>query len=124
MTFVERSPKAYEVIKKNLIAIRADERARLMREDVYRIRPTGEEDFIFCAPPYPEIERMPGLARQLALGAKPACQWILQHPKSYNISEIENTWNLLQTRIYGKNALSFFEFTLPTEPGPKKIDSA
>ena len=108
VTFVENAAPALGVLKRNLALLGGRERTRLVRGDVYTYRGAGDEDFIFTSPPFPEIDRMSHLGRNLGVQAAPGAWWILQHPKRYEISGIDDTWERVETRIYGTNALSFF----------------
>jgi 16S rRNA (guanine(966)-N(2))-methyltransferase RsmD len=119
VTMVERSHDAIRVIKRNLALLECDQRARLVCEDVYAYRDFGQEDFIFTSPPYPEIGRIPNLARRLSELVSPDAWWILQHPKSFNIKELEQFWRLDDSRVYGSNSLSFFQIMAKEEISAK-----
>ncbi len=119
VTMVERSPDAIRVIKRNLALFECDQRARLVCEDVYAYRDFGQEDFIFTSPPYPEIGRIPNLAKRLSSLISPNAWWILQHPKSFNLKELEGFWRLGESRVYGSNILSFFQILAKGEPSDK-----
>lgn len=119
VTMVERSSDAIRVIKRNLALLDCDQRARLICEDVYAYRDYGQEDFIFTSPPYPEIGRIPILAKRLSGLVKAHAWWILQHPKSFNIKELEDSWRLDESRVYGSNVLSFFQVLVKDQPSGK-----
>ncbi len=116
VTFVEKSPAAQAVLRRNLSLLDCEGRFRLLRLDAHVYQDVADEDFIFAAPPYPQIERMGRLGQYLACHAASEAVWILQHPKNYRINGIEQFWEMVETRTYGSNALSFFRLPKKAQP--------
>ena len=108
VTFVENSPKALEIIRRNLKMLRAGTEARCVSTSAFVYGDLAGEDFIFVSPPYPQIERMSSLGRFMGPKASEGTWWILQHPSGYALKGAENFWEPVETRDYGRNALTFF----------------
>lgn len=108
VTFVENSPKALEIIRRNLKMLRAGTEARCVSTSAFVYGDLAGEDFIFVSPPYPQIERMSSLGRFMGPKASEDTWWILQHPSGYAVEGVENFWEPVETRDYGRNALTFF----------------
>lgn len=108
VTFIESSHQAHEVLKKNLVMLRCDRRARLVLGNAFTYRDIRDESIIFSAPPYPDIDRMPQLGIHLSECAGEQALWILQHPRKYSLQGVEHLWQVQDCRHYGSNAITFY----------------
>ncbi len=128
--FVENDTAAIQVIKKNLGVTKLQDKAQVLKYDVFEIIPYLEKnaievDLVLASPPYPLIEKSLYRDKLLSLFSLLCNKHIiksegiimLQHRKtnleiSRDISDLE----LFDTRSYGDTQLSFFKFTLKQEP--------
>jgi len=125
-TFVERAPKAIEVIWKNLRATGLQDRATVMEEDVFRFLHRNKDtyDIVYIAPP-----QYRGLWERTlrALEAAPhTVGWvaIVQiHPREFRDLPLR-TLSLAQVRRYGSTQLCFYTPLQPqASEGPGHSDS-
>ncbi len=112
-TFVEFNTEALHVLGENLRLTKLADRAKVVREDVFKFlrrAPSELYDMVYVAPPqYKEfwIETMELLDKQEFL--TPAGVVVVQiHPKEYQELELQS-YELADQRKYGSTMLCFYE---------------
>jgi len=122
IVLLEQDERVLKVLKKNVDLLDpAPEEIRLLPGDAFLFDRVKGADFIFTAPPYPRIQEMGRFGRHLGKKAESGTIWILQHPKTYKIKGLENYWEMLESREYGFNVLTFFE-KLEKSPFPEVVE--
>ncbi len=123
--FVENDGSAIQVIKKNLEATRLQDKALVLKFDVFEIVPylvkkNIEADLVLASPPYPLLEQSSYRNKILILFSslcsryivQPEGIMILQHRKKDREMSLDDfSLELFDTRIYGDTQLSFFKNT-------------
>lgn len=106
VVFIENDRAAAELIRSNLVSLKAEARARVIRGPAALYLGSIDADIVFIDPPYPKEREY--LASMEALEAKPARLVIVQHSTRFALKDEYGA--LQRTRIvkYGDNALSFF----------------
>ncbi|MFN3531070.1 MAG: 16S rRNA (guanine(966)-N(2))-methyltransferase RsmD [Candidatus Brocadia sp.] len=124
--FVENDWSAIQVIKRNLEATRLQDKALVLKDDVFEIVPYLEKnnievDLVFASPPYPLIEQSSYRNKLLILFSslcskhilQPEGMIMLQHRKTgFEVPSEAFSIELFDTRIYGDTQLSFFKNTM------------
>lgn len=124
--FVEKDWPAIQVIKKNLEATRLQDKAQVLKDDVFEIVPYLEKnnievDLVLASPPYPLIEQSSYRNKLLILFSslcskrilQPGGLIMLQHRKTdFEVPSEVFSIELFDTRIYGDTQLSFFKNTM------------
>lgn len=124
--FIEIDKCAIQIIKKNLETTKLQDKAQVLRYDVFEAVPyleknSIEADLIFASPPYPLIEKSPYRDELLVLFSilcskrivQPEGIIILQHKKmAFEIPPGVSSLELFDTRIYGDTQISFFKNTM------------
>jgi len=112
VVFVESSPKAVQVLKRNLELTGFTARARIVRQDVFRFlaRPVAQPcDLIYVAPPqYQGLWARTLMALDGGYWLKADGLVVVQiHPKEYQSLEL-HTLDLVDQRQYGSTMLCFY----------------
>lgn len=121
--FIEIDKSAIQVIKKNLETTKLQDKAQVLRYDVFEIVPYLEKnsievDLVFASPPYPLIEKSSYRDELLVLFSilcskrivQPEGIIVLQHKKTaFEIPPDAPYLELFNTRIYGDTQISFFK---------------
>jgi 16S rRNA (guanine966-N2)-methyltransferase len=104
--FIEKNRAAANLIKSNLAALGADQRARVIHGPAATWLAGLEADVVFLDPPYPKEQEYEAALE--ALAAKPPALVVVQHSSRFKLKEQYGP--LRRTRIVrqGENALSFF----------------
>lgn len=122
-TFVEADSVATDCIRKNLEKANLAQRAQVVRSDVFGFlgSPTPPVHLILADPPYLKQPSDTDFAAKLLLEKR-----LPKHLRENGVLVIEHNphhppanptlWNLIDSRTYGKSALSFFRASLQTEP--------
>ncbi len=127
--FVESDNAAIQVIKKNLEVTKLQDKAQVLKYDVFEIVPylkknAIEVDLVLASPPYPLIEKSLYRDKLLSLFSLLCNKHIiksegiimLQHRKTnLEISPDISGLELFDTRSYGDTQLSFFKTTSKQE---------
>lgn len=120
--FIEIDKSAIQVIKKNLETTKLQDKAQVLRYDVFEIVPylvknSIEVDLVFASPPYPLIEKSSYRDELLVLFSilcskrivQPEGLIVLQHKKTeFEIPTEAPYLELFNTRVYGDTQISFF----------------
>jgi len=120
--FVEASWKAVQVIRRNLEATALADRAKVVRQDVFKfIRKQADVQFniIYIAPPQHKglwVRTLQALDEE-ALLAQDGLAIAQIHPKEYEALNLK-TLHLVDQRRYGSTLLCFYGSTKPL-PHPK-----
>jgi 16S rRNA (guanine966-N2)-methyltransferase len=121
--FIEADPTAVECIKQNLTKAKLDDRAQVIRSDVFAFlaSPVARVHLILADPPYLKTLGEHDLAAKLLLDTR-----LPKHLRDKGVLVIEHNphyppsnpavWDLIDSRSYGKSALSFFRTKLAVEP--------
>ncbi len=123
--FIEINTSAIQVIKKNLEATKLQDKAHVLRCDVFETIPYLEKnnikvDLVFASPPYPLIEKSPYRDKLLVLFSllcskhilQPEGLIMLQHRKTeFEMPPDIPHLALFDIRIYGDTQISFFKNT-------------
>ncbi len=121
--FIEIDKSAIQVIKKNLETTKLQDKAQVLRYDVFEIVPylvenSVEVDLVFASPPYPLIEKSSYRDELLVLFSilcskrivQPEGLIVLQHKKTeFEIPTEAPYLELFNTRVYGDTQISFFK---------------
>lgn len=121
--FVENNWSAIQVIKKNLEVTKLQDKARVLKYDVFKIIPYLEKnsievDIALASPPYPLLGKKSYRDKLLALFSSLCSKHILhseslvilQHRKTdFEITTEASCIELFDTRSYGDTQLSFFK---------------
>ena len=124
--FIDNDTSAIQVIKKNLEATRLQDKAQVIKYDVFEIIPYLEKnniqfDLVLASPPYPLVEKNSYRDNLLLLFSSLYCNHItqpggimmLQHRKTdFKIPPEASYLELVDTRIYGDTQLSFFKMAM------------
>ena len=124
--FVENDWSAVQVIKKNLEVTKLQDKARVLKYDVFEIIPYLEKnntavDLVFASPPYPLVEKKSYRDNLLTLFSSLCSKHIIQSDGlimlQHRKTDLEITPETLyievfDTRIYGDTQLSFFKNTI------------
>ncbi len=124
--FIEIDKSAIQIIKKNLDATKLQDKAQVLRYDVFEVVPyleknSTEVDLVFASPPYPLIEKSIYRDNLLVLFStlcskhiiQPEGIIMLQHRKTeFKLPSDAPHLELFNTRIYGDTQISFFKNTL------------
>ncbi len=119
--FVEIDRAAIQTVKKNLEATKLEDKALVLKYDVFEIVPYLEKndikvDIVFASPPYPLVEKAYYRDKLLGLFSdlcgrhiiQPEGIIIFQHRKTdFEISQLAANLDLWDSRIYGDTQISF-----------------
>lgn len=107
LTIIEKDPKMFDFIKKNLTDL-SIQNTKLIRLDVFKFLETCTEqyDFIFAGPPYAlaEIDLLPKIVVKQNL-LLPNGMFVLEHTPRNHYEKFEK---FVQERNYGTTVFSFF----------------
>jgi 16S rRNA (guanine966-N2)-methyltransferase len=113
-TFVEQGRAALETIRANLTHTHMEERARVVRSDVFTFLahpPDTPFDFIYVAPPQYKglwLETLRALDAGPAWLAADGAIIVQIHPREFQPIELQH-YELVDERKYGSTALYFYE---------------
>ena len=109
--FVESSPRAAAVIRRNLEAVGAADLAQLRRAFVSEVIGKFDADIYFLGPPY---EATKEYASTLAALAERPAQWVIaQHAKQLELAARYGTLSRVRVVKVGANRLSMFRHEAP-----------
>ena len=104
--FVESNPVAVRVIQENLLALRVEQEARVMRATVQEALSGLSADVCFLGPPYALVDEY---ARTLgALGESPPILVIVQHAVRHELAGAYGRLRRFRVIRQGSNSLSFY----------------
>lgn len=121
--FIENDLSAIQIVKKNLEATRLQDKARVLKSDVFEVLSYLEKndkqiDLVFASPPYPLVEKKSYRDKLLTLFSslcsnhiiQPDGLMVLQHRKA-DVEMIPEACclELFETRMYGDTQISFFK---------------
>ena len=121
-TFVESDSIAVECIRQNLVKAKLDRRAQVVRSDVFGFFGSlfPPVHLILADPPYLKQQGETDFAAKLLLDTR-----LPQHLREKGVLVIEHNphhppsnpavWDLIDSRSYGKSALSFFRAKPPAD---------
>src|SRR6185312_4726711 len=104
--FIENDRAAAELIRKNLVSLKAAGRARVIRGGAALYLGSIEADIVFIDPPYPKEREYQ--ASMEALEAKPPRLVVVQHATRFALRDAYGPLRRTRAVRYGDNTLSFF----------------
>ena len=104
--FIEKNRGAANLIRSNLVALKAEGRARVIHGPAGIYLSGLEADIVFIDPPYP-LEREYRASLD-ALEAKPPALVIAQHSSRFALDDVYGPLRRTRMVKQGENALSFF----------------
>jgi len=116
--FIDASLSAVKIIRKNVTACRADDRARIIRWDITKNLKCLKEDFAaidlaFMDPPYNKNFIRPALINLIKSEAlKNSARIVIEHSAAEALPEDLIGLHLTDRRIYGKTVVSFLSVML------------
>lgn len=112
--FVEKDPRAFQILKENIKKCRYDEITELFKTDASRavkglIKREIEIDYLFMDPPYRKTEYY-DLVSTLAECGKLSKNAIIvcEHAKEYSLPEAYGPYTLTRQETYGETIISIY----------------
>ncbi len=119
--FVESDRRAADLIKKNLAACRAEDRALVFCRDLlgnpgFLHQPGRDFDLVFMDPPYNRGAVAPALENLTKSGAlAPGALAVIEHAPAESLPPASGPFEVFDQRKYGKTLVSFMKYMVASK---------